>query len=102
MPEIARFTEGFGYSFSFTAQLLINISRSLGLIVFSVLLAIALTLKEFAKSQVLRAWANASTVLLVSSIWLLFVFIVSGSLFEALSEFGEQLRTGALVLSRGS
>ena len=102
IPEIARFTEAFGYSFSFTAQVLINVSQSHGLVVFSILLAIALTVKEFAKSQVLRAWTNASTVLLVSSLWLLIMLIVGGSLFEALTEFQEQIRSGALVLSRGS
>jgi len=102
VPEIAGYTESFGYSLSFAAQLVINISRSVGLIVVSVLLAIALTLKEFSKSQVSRAWINASTVLLVSSIWLLFFLVAGGSLFEALSDFGEQIRSGALVLSKGS
>jgi len=102
IPEIARFTEAFGYSFSFTAQLLINVSQSNGLVVFSVLLAVVLTVKEFAKSQVVRAWTNASTVLLLSSLWLLIVLIVGGSLFEALSDFQEQIRSGALVLSRGT
>jgi len=102
IPEIVRFTEAFGYSFPFTAQLLINVSQSNGLVVFSALLAIALTVKEFAKSQVLRAWTNASTVLLLSSLWLLIMLVVGGSLFEALSDFQEQIRSGALVLSRGS
>jgi hypothetical protein len=102
IPEIARFTEAFGYSFSFTAQLLINVSQSNGLVVFSVLLAVVLTVKEFAKSQVVRAWTNASTVLLLSSLWLLIVLIVGGSLFEALSDFQEQIRSRALVLSRGT
>ena len=101
VPEIAGFTEAFGYWFSFSANIVYAISQSTGLIVFSVLLAVALTLKEFIRSHVIRAWANASTVLVVSILWLLFVFVVGGTLFEALKDFEEQIRTGALVIREG-
>lgn len=102
VPQVYRLTEGFGLSVSFAAQIVFNVSRSLGLIGVSVLLVIALILKELTNSVVFRVWANAVTILLVSSIWLLSAYIVCDPVFEALLELQEQLSTGALVLSRGS